>query len=182
MSDASSKLVPLLQRVAGGDRSAFRNLYDATSAKLFGTIFRILRRRELAEEVLQETYVTIWERAGDFEPGRASPITWMTTIARNRALDEVRRKRPQATDDETAILNVADPAPAASDMLVAGEELQRLQRCIEALGNEKGAMVRLAYLDGWSREQLAERYGAPVPTIKTWLHRSLKQLKDCLGS
>jgi RNA polymerase sigma-70 factor (ECF subfamily) len=182
MTEAASDLAGLLGRVATGDRAAFRALYRATAAKLYGIILRITRRREIADEVLQEVYVRIWERAADFDPARASPITWMATIARNRALDEVRRKTVNATSDaEDEAAEVADSQPLALELVEREEDRRRLADCLGQLDDGRREMVRLAYLDGWSREELSARFGAPVATIKTWLHRSLKQLKDCLS-
>jgi RNA polymerase sigma-70 factor (ECF subfamily) len=182
MLQSPRELVDLIARVARRDRQAFAALYQATSAKLFGIVVRILARRELAEEVLQEVYVKIWERAGDFDATRASPITWMATIARNRALDEARRARPVAIDDRPEVLDIADPAELQSDRIEASEDLSRMLDCLARLEPDRRDIVRLAYIDGLSRETLAKRYGRPVATIKTWLHRSLKQLKDCLGT
>ncbi len=182
VSKPPADLVELLRRVTGKDRAAFAALYSATSAKLYGIILRILLRRDLAEEILQEVYVTIWQHAGDFEPGRASPISWMAAIARNRALDEVRRKRPLALDDMPEALDVPDSGPLASEIIENNDEFRRLLKCLGVLDEEKQSMVILAYMHGWSREQLANRFGQPVPTIKTWLRRSLMQLKDCLKS
>ena len=116
-------LVRLLARVARRDRAAFAQLYAATSAKLYGVILRILRRRDLADEILQEVYVKIWEHAGSYVPGRASPISWMAAIARNRALDEVRRKSPLALEDMPAGFEVADTLPLAS------ETMERAKSC-----------------------------------------------------
>lgn len=175
-------LVRLLALVARQDRAAFAQLYAATSAKLYGTILRILRRRDLADEILQEVYVKIWQHAGKFETGRASPISWMATIARNRALDEVRRKVPIALDDMPGAMEIPDGLPLASETVERAQELQRLMACLGGLEPEKAEIVKLAYLGGLSREELGQRFGHPVATIKTWLHRSLKQLKDCLGS
>ena len=182
MPQSPRQLADLMARVAGRDRAAFTALYQATSAKLFGIVLRILLRRDLAEEVLQEVYVKIWERAGDFDAGRASPITWMATIARNRALDEVRRVKPVAIDDRPEVLDIADPAELQSDRLEKSEEVARMLDCLGRLEPDRRDIVRLAYIEGLSREALAKRYGRPVATVKTWLHRSLKQLKDCLGS
>lgn len=168
-------------RVAEGDNAAFRALYTATSAKLYGIVLRILRRRDLADEVLQEVYVRIWSNARSFDPDRASPISWMAAIARNRALDEVRKTGPVALDDETAAAEVADTAPLASELLENAEDARRLARCLDALEQPRRDIVKLAYLEGLSREELARRFSAPVGTIKTWLHRSLKDLKDCVS-
>lgn len=175
-------LVLQLKQVAGQDRAAFAALYSATSAKLYGIVLRILRRRDLADEILQDVYVKIWERAGDFDPGRASPVTWMATIARNRALDEVRRKAPVSLEDMPAGFDPASDAPHPLDLMTASEDARRLRDCLNRLDGEKRDMVMLAYLEGSSREELSQRFSAPVATIKTWLHRSLAQLKDCLGS
>jgi RNA polymerase sigma-70 factor (ECF subfamily) len=106
----------------------------------------------------------------------------MATIARNRALDEVRRARPVAIDDRPEVLHIADPAELQSDRIEASEDLSRMFYCLDRLEPDRRDIVRLAYIEGLSREALAKRYGRPVATIKTWLHRSLKQLKDCLGS
>lgn len=182
MLASSSEISKLLARVAGGDRQAFAQLYDATAPKLYGIILRILRRRDEADEVVQDVYVKIWQRAGDFDPARASPITWMATIARNRALDEARRSRVATVSDDGILDRVPDPARSALGAVEAAEESRRLEICLDRLEGDRGSLVRLAYLDGLSRQDLADRFGQPVGTIKTWLHRSLKQLRDCLGA
>lgn len=182
MLASSSEISKLLARVAGGDRQAFAQLYDATAPKLYGIILRILRRRDEADEVVQDVYVKIWQRAGDFDPARASPITWMASIARNRALDEARRSRVATVSDDGILDRVPDPARSALGAVEAGEERRRLEICLDRLEGDRGSLVRLAYLDGLSRQDLADRFGQPVGTIKTWLHRSLKQLRDCLGA
>lgn len=174
-------ITALLKRVAAGDSDAFGVLYSATSLKLFGICLRILRRQELAEEILQEVYIRIWDKAADFDPSRASPITWMATIARNRAIDEVRKKKPAFADDMSGTDEISDPGRGPAEHLEAGEDVQRLQHCLEQLNAPQRNAVRLAYLDGLSRAEIAQRLDQPVGTVKTWLHRSLKQLKDCLG-
>lgn len=182
MITTSTDLADLLGRVATGDRQAFARLYRATSAKLYGIILRISKRRELADEVLQEVYVRIWERAGDFDPEKAAAISWMAAIARNRALDEIRRKGlVEVPDADEQAAAVPDPGRLASDLIELAEDSRRLAGCLDGLQEGRREMIRLAYLEGWSREELSQRFGAPVATIKTWLHRSLKQLKDCLG-
>lgn len=105
----------------------------------------------------------------------------MAAIARNRALDEARRRVPQIADG-VDLPDIADETPSAADRLEQGADLKRLETCLDGLEADRSAMVRLAYLDGLSRQALADKFGQPVGTIKTWLHRSLKQLKDCLGS
>jgi RNA polymerase sigma-70 factor, ECF subfamily len=171
-----------LARTARGDRDAFAKLHAATSAKLFGIIARILIRRDIAEEVLQEVYMKIWQKAGDFDPERASPISWMAAIARNRALDEVRRKTPVSIEDTPEVMDLPDPGELAITGIERNEDLQRLLKCLEGLDPQKREMVLMAYYRGESREALSQRFNSPVATIKTWLHRSLAQLRGCLGS
>ena len=182
MPATSAELAQLLERVGNGDRDAFAEVYAATAMKLFGIVSRILRRRELAEEVLQEVYLRIWERASDFDSARASPITWMATIARNRALDEVRRRELNYVPAGEDVLEFPDPTRLASEQVELSEDLRRLEQCLGELDPERRDAIRLAYLDGFSRNDLAARFSIPVGTVKTWLHRGLKQLKDCLGS
>ena len=180
--EPGSDLAQLLARVAVRDRAAFATLYKLTQAKLYGVVARILVRSDLAGEALQEAYVRIWEKAGDFDPVKGSPLAWMATIARNRALDEVRRVRPVSLEDQPEGF---EPAAEEIDPLAARERsegLTALVDCLKALDEEKRAVVLLAYYRGLSREALAKRFGRPVPTIKTWLHRSLAQLRDCLKS
>jgi RNA polymerase sigma-70 factor, ECF subfamily len=177
-----AELASLLRRVAARDDAAFATLYRRTSAKLYGVVARILRPGDASVEALQEAYVRIWEKAGDFDPARGSPLAWMTTIARNRALDEVRRVRPQSLED---MPEGFEPSAEPIDPLASRDRSERmtaLLRCLDALDGEKRAIVLLAYYYGASREALAKRFNRPVPTIKTWLHRSLAQLRDCLAS
>jgi RNA polymerase sigma-70 factor, ECF subfamily len=179
---ASDDLSNLLSRIATRDAAAFAALYKQTNAKLYGVVARILTRGDAAADALQEVYVRIWEKAGEFDPLKGSPLAWMAAIARNRALDEVRRVRPVSLEDQPEGF---EPAAEEIDPLAARERsegLTALVDCLKALDEEKRAIVLLAYYRGSSREALAKRFGRPVPTIKTWLHRSLAQLRDCLAS
>lgn len=180
MKSSRQQLDDLLAGVARGDEAAFAELYQATAAKLYAVALRILRSKEAAEDVVQDSYFKVWERARDFDPRIAAPVTWMAAIVRNRALDEVRRRavRPQADVSELDALESDDEHPV--EVIGRREELDRLMRCLEGLDPDKRQMVRLAYLDGMSREALAKRFERPEGTIKTWLHRSLAQLKGCL--
>ena len=179
----SDALAALLKRVALQDREAFSDLYHATSMKLFGITLRILRSRAIAEDVLQDVYVKIWERASDFAPSRGAPITWMAAIARNRALDEVRRDKKWVSSEEVAGF---DDIPAsgndALEQMQQSEDYQKLATCLGGLEEEKRRMIILAYQTGLSRESLAQKFGQPLSTIKTWLRRSLHSLKACLNS
>lgn len=178
---STADIVILLQKIAGKDREAFKLLYAATSAKLYGILVRILVRRDLADEALQDVYVKVWERAGDFDPARASPITWLAAISRNRALDEVRRVRPVSTEEAPEVMEMASDGPSAFDELSRSEDAKRLMACLQGLEPERREIVMLAYFNGMSREDLGAKFGRPVATIKTWIHRSLAQLKVCLG-
>lgn len=182
MPTTPQDLSGFLGRIAEGDREAFARLYEVTSAKLRGIVLRIVRQPALADEILQEVYLAVWRHAGRFNPGRASAIAWLAAIARNRALDEMRRVRPVALEEQPELETLSDPAPLASEQVAFASELTRLQSCLAALDPPRGEIVRLAYLDGLSREELGTRFGHPAATIKTWLHRSLKQLRTCLGS
>jgi len=177
-----AELVWLLAAVAKGDRAAFERLYAATRAKLYGVVLRILRRADLADEVIQETYIKIWTSAGQFNPAIATPITWMVSIARNRAIDLIRKKSEVSIEEESDAMDVAAETsdPLAGRELT--EELKRLLTCMGRLDAERQRLVLLAYYSGWTREQLAAKFEKPVNTIKTWLRRSLAEIRECLGS
>jgi RNA polymerase sigma-70 factor (ECF subfamily) len=177
-----AELVWLMAAVAKGDQAAFDKLYAATRAKLYGVVLRILKRKDLADEVIQETYVKIWTSAGQFNPALASPITWMVAIARNRAIDLVRKKTDTSIEDVPEAMEVAADTPDPLAARELSEELKRLLGCIGRLEGERRKLVLLAYYDGFSREQLAQQLGKPVNTIKTWLRRSLLEIRECLGA
>jgi RNA polymerase sigma-70 factor (ECF subfamily) len=171
----------LLASVARRDEAAFERLYEATSAKLFGVVLRILKRQDLAEEVIQDAYVKIWNSAGQFNPDLSSPITWMVSIARNRAIDVVRKRSEISIEEEPSAMDVAADTPdplARKDMT---EELKRIMECVGQLEPERQRLVLLAYYNGWSREQLAQKFDTPLNTIKTWLRRSMVEIRECLG-
>ena len=182
MLSSSKELADTLARVAQGDRQAFATVYQATAPKLLGIAARILGTRDRAEDVLQDVYVKIWDNAHKFDPAKASPITWMAAITRNRALDEVRRVKPQSIEDRADALDVPSDDVPALDRIEKTQDLARLTRCLGGLDEERRQIVLLAYYNGMSREALSQRFGRPVATIKTWLHRSLAQLKSCLQS
>lgn len=178
----SAGAADLLVRVARRDEAAFAQLYKLMEAKLHGVIARIVPRGDLSGELLQETFVRIWERAADFDPSKGSAIGWMATIARNRTLDEVRRVRPASLED---MPEGFEPAAEDVDPFAAREKSEQfvaLLACLKTLDEEKRQAVLLAYYRGMSREAISRRMGKPVPTVKTWLRRSLQQLRDCLGS
>src|ERR1700759_3402489 len=159
-----AELVWLIAAVAKGDEAAFERLYAATRAKLYGGVLRILRRQDLAEEVIQETYVKIWNSAGQFNPGLSSPITWMASIARNRAIDVVRKRSEVSIEEEPSAMDVAGGYPGARARREMSEELKRLLECVGRLEPERQKLVLLAYYNGWSREQLAAKFQTPGNT------------------
>ena len=177
-----SQLVAALARVAGGDRAALQIVYQDTSAKLFGVCLRILNDRSEAEDVLQEVYVTVWRKAASFDPARASPITWLVAIARNRSIDRLRAtaggRRMDPIDD--AAQAVRDPAAAAVELVEAAQESSRLSLCLEQLESRQSIAIRSAFLDGNTYEELAERMKVPLGTMKSWIRRGLLKLRDCL--
>jgi RNA polymerase sigma-70 factor, ECF subfamily len=177
-----TELVWLLGAVARGDEAAFERLYEATRAKLYGVLLRILGKPALAEEVMVETYLKIWKTADQFDPATASPITWLVAIARNRAIDIVRKRGDASIDEEPEVSQAASDAPAPLARREMRAELKRLLSCLGRLDPEKQRIVLLAYYSGWSRDQLANKLDIPVNTIKTWLRRSLLEIRECMGA
>jgi RNA polymerase sigma-70 factor (ECF subfamily) len=182
MLGSSPELAVMMSRVARGDQAAFEGLYRATNRKLYGIILRILVSRSLADEILQEVYVKIWQKAVDFDPDKASPITWMAVIARNRALDEVRRPVHPTGRDDLESLDIPADIDHPLDAMERSDRFKALLRCLNLLDRERREILLLAYYQGISRDALARRFNHPTTTIKTWLHRSLVQLKTCLAS
>jgi RNA polymerase sigma-70 factor (ECF subfamily) len=176
-----SELVAALARVAGGDRAALQMVYQDTSAKLFGVCLRILNDRSEAEDVLQEVYLTVWRKAASFDPARASPITWLVAIARNRSIDRLRSAAGgRRMDPIDAADDVRDPAPAAVELVEAAQQSSRLSLCLEQLESRQSSAIRAAFLDGNTYEELAERMKVPLGTMKSWIRRGLLKLRDCL--
>jgi len=175
----SQEIAELIARCAIKDRSAFRTLYQRTSAKLFGVTLRILKDRSEAEEAIQEVYVKIWQRADRYVAGNTSPISWLVAVARNHSLDILRARRPLSEDIDVA-LEIPDSSPSPERVAQDNDEKGRIEHCLATLEPERAEAVRGAYLDGYSYEELATRYAVPLNTMRTWLRRSLIKLKDCL--
>ncbi|WP_353227502.1 sigma-70 family RNA polymerase sigma factor [Novosphingobium sp.] len=179
--DAGFSLDRALMRVADGDRAAFDALYHRTSAKLFGVTLRILPLRHEAEEVLQDIYLSVWRRAATFDPARGSAMTWLITLARNRAVDRLRGTGRRLTDPIELADAVADPAPDAETLAIAGDDAGRLGQCLDRLDAGDARLIRTAFFDGASYAELAERTARPLGTIKSRIRRALIGLRECLA-
>ena len=186
MSDTDpQQLRSLLAAVARRDAAAFRALYDATSPKLFGFALRILNRKELAEEVLQESFVSVWNNAGSYQAGLAAPMTWMTTIVRNRAYDLLRRVDATVEIDADTFdkdvmeaLESSDPSPI--DVLSMDAEARALAHCFSRLEGLHRQAIALAFYHDLSHSEVAQQMKLPLGTVKTWVRRGLERLRTCL--
>jgi RNA polymerase sigma-70 factor (ECF subfamily) len=175
---APSTLGDLLGGAAAREQQAFAELYAATSAKLFGVILRILRDRELASEVLQEVYLRIWQRADDYRPDKGAPMTWMIAIARHRALDRRRGLRPELPLDDLEELE--DPGADLADLFEGGVRARALRHCLGELDGRQLQSVLMAFAEGYTHAELAERLACPLGTVKSLIRRGLLRLKECL--
>ncbi len=174
------ELNQLLQQTGRNDQKAFAELYRRTSSKLFGVCLRMLRDRGEAEEVLQETYTTVWRRAGSFDASRASAITWLVTLSRNKAIDRLRQHREELLDDPSRLDETVDEQPTPAAGAETSQEYQRLQQCLDELEPQQQSSVREAFFTGATYNELATRCKVPLGTMKSWIRRSLMQLRTCL--
>ncbi|MDB6180860.1 sigma-70 family RNA polymerase sigma factor [Paracoccus fistulariae] len=177
---ASDDLAALLARVALRDRAAFSALYQAASPKLFGICLRILRNKPEAEDALQDIFVKIWHNADRYAASRSSPYAWLNTVARNHAIDLLRARKPGGGDLDLAEQLAADE-PSPEESVINASEGRRIDACMEQLPPQRGEAVRLAYVEGDSYIELAERFSVPLNTMRSWLRRSLIQLRECLS-
>lgn len=174
------ELNQLLQQAGRNDQKAFAELYKRTSSKLFGVCLRMLRDRGEAEEVLQETYTTVWRRAASFDASRASAITWLVTLSRNKAIDRLRQHREELLDDPSRLDETVDEQPTPAAGAETSQEYQRLQHCLDELEPQQQSSVREAFFTGATYNELATRCKVPLGTMKSWIRRSLLQLRTCL--
>ena len=188
-SERSRDLAQLLARAGTGDRAAFATLYERTSSHLFAVVLRICRDRGQAEDILQEMYVNVWRAAGGFDAAQSQPLTWLTSIARNRAIDSLRRAQTQpqlqtATnpDDEDSDVydDMADEAPGPLELLSRASDARALSHCMQGLNAPQRQSLALAFYDGLSHAEVAEKMGQPLGTVKSWVRRALLSLKTCL--
>jgi RNA polymerase sigma factor (sigma-70 family) len=185
----SHELAQLLARTGLGDRAAFARLYERSSGHLFAVVLRIQRDRATAEDLLQEIYVSVWKAAASFDAARSQPLTWLTHIARNRAIDSLRRAQaqPQTTslsaddedsDDPAQALQSDSPGPL--DLLHQASSKRELSQCLESLSAPQRQSVALAFFDGLSHAEVAQHLRQPLGTVKSWVRRALVTLKSCL--
>ncbi len=180
-ADILPDLPDLLARCTLRDRQAFAALYQATSAKLFGIALRIVKTRHWAEEVLQEAFVKIWQHAGDYNAGRGAPMTWMINIVRNQALDTLRRADFRAQMKTAPIEDtLPDPANGPAAEAEFSDELTRLRRCMERLGEAQRACLMLVHHEGYTPADVAQRKRLPLGTVKTWIRRGLMRVRECM--
>ncbi len=188
-SERSLELSRLLARAGLGDRAAFATLYQHTSAHLLGVVMRINRDRAQAEDILQEVFVNVWRAAQSFDAAQSQPLTWLTSIARNRAIDSLRRSQTQPQiqasfinpDEETDVYDtVADDAPGPLDLLSRASDARALAGCMGTLSAQQRQSVALAFFDGLSHAEVAANMRQPLGTVKSWVRRALLGLKSCL--
>ncbi len=180
-----------MSRVALGDRQAFEALYRGTCAQLFGIVLRINGERAQAEEVLQEVFVTVWRVAASFDQRQGQVMTWLTSIARNRAIDSLRRRASEPAtvsrfgalgddDDDDLLEQQASEDPGPLDLLDRASSRHALERCMDALTGEQRSSLALAYYQGFSHAEVASHLSQPLGTVKSWVRRGLQTLRACL--
>lgn len=195
-TERDDRLATLMARVASSDRGAFDELYRATSATLFGMVLRINRDRGHAEEVLQEIYITVWRQAPSFDVAHGKVLTWLTTIARHRAIDSLRRRAAQPAtisrfggidgggeggEGERDLLDhMPSEQPSPLDLLDDANRAHALERCMSQLSGEQRSSLALAYYQGLSHSEVAEHLSQPLGTVKSWVRRGLLSLRGCL--
>ena len=183
---ADSDLMNLLDRIAAQDDSALKKLYESTSSPLFGLALRIVRNRDAAEDVLQESYLSIWRGASNYRASLSPPMAWMGLIVRSRALDALRKRTTDRADlmndidDETAP-DLEGDSPNPMDAADASQQAFALQHCLGKLDNKQREVVSLAYLRDLSHGELSEQLKLPLGTVKTWIRRGLEQLRGCMS-
>ncbi|GAA1479917.1 sigma-70 family RNA polymerase sigma factor SigK [Gordonia sinesedis] len=181
-SGDASQLQDLLAACARGDRGAFAQLYDLTSARIYGLALRVIRDSGYAEEIVQESYLQYWQKAADYHPGRGSVITWMMTIAHRRAVDRVRTEElHRRRSVEYGASNASVPHAIPLEVVVDREDHHALRRCMDRLTDLQRRTIEMSYFNGLTYPQVAEQTATPLPTIKSRIRDGLRSLRSCLG-
>jgi RNA polymerase sigma factor (sigma-70 family) len=183
--ERNARLAALMAQVALGDQPAFAELYAQTSAHLYGVAVRILKDGALAEEILQEAFVSVWHHAGTYAAAKSQPSTWLAAIVRNRCLDLMRRREIDtitmtADDDDGREFDLPSGDPTPVEMLLAGADAQAVRDCVDALDAGPKQAIALAFFQGLSHAELSDHLRQPLGTIKSWVRRALERLKGCL--
>jgi RNA polymerase sigma-70 factor (ECF subfamily) len=170
----------LLQACAGGDKTALHSLYKENAPQLFGLALRILRSRELAEEIVQDSFVLVWRNAHTFDPSRGTAMAWLARIVRNRCIDVIRQRGRETPVDHTSIEDLEDPALSPADLAALSSDARRLHHCLEELEECPRKALKLVYYEGMTYDEVAAHLGVPLGTVKSWVRRSLIRLRGCL--
>ncbi|MGE8101132.1 sigma-70 family RNA polymerase sigma factor [Pseudomonas fluorescens] len=171
----------LLAQCSLGDRRAFETLYRSVAPRLHGVALHFMGRSDLAEEVLQESFVRIWNNASRYQAHLSAPMTWMINITRNQAIDQLRKHRDRRLSEreEQALV---DEAPSAQELLSSDREARALKRCLETLEGMQRQSITVAYFQGLSCAELADHLAAPLGSVKSWIRRGMERLRRCLES
>ena len=187
-ADRSTRLADLLARVALADQRAFAELYRQTAAHLYAVAVRIVRDGAIAEEILQEAFVSVWHYAATYDAAKSQPLTWLTSIVRNRCLDQRRRREldtvtlTSADDDDAPAWDIASEGPTPVELLLSGAEARSVRDCVEALEAGPRQAIALAFFQGLSHAELAAHLREPLGTVKSWIRRGLERLRRCLDA
>jgi RNA polymerase sigma-70 factor (ECF subfamily) len=179
---APEQLADLLAASGRGDQIAFARLYELASARLFGVALRMMRRRDAAEEVLQDAFVNIWQHASQFDGAKSAPMTWMTTIVRNRCLDWLRRPQQAEHSDEAELEKVVDETLGPLERLMQTATVRSIFSCFKSLTAAERQTITLAFFHGLTHSELARHLRQPLGTVKSCVRRGLMRLKECLGT
>ncbi|WP_032868319.1 MULTISPECIES: sigma-70 family RNA polymerase sigma factor [unclassified Pseudomonas] len=177
----ADQLRQLLAQCSLGNRQAFETLYRSVSPRLHGVALRFMGRQDLAEEVLQESFVRIWFNASRYEAHLSAPLTWMINITRNLAIDQLRKHREQPLSDGQQDA-MADESPSAHEQLDSEREALALNRCLDSLEGMQRQSITVAYFQGLSCSELADHLAAPLGSVKSWIRRGMERLRRCLES
>jgi RNA polymerase sigma-70 factor (ECF subfamily) len=184
--NSNTILAALISRVSLGDRGALKELYDSVGGKLLAVAFRVLDNRGVAEDILQEVFITIWNQAGSYNSDYVQPFSWLCAITRNRAIDQLRKTQLDVplnwhdADGEEHTYDAPDERDTPLESLINIESGNRLHECLNALESEQKQVLLLAYFEGLTHSELAQRLKRPLGTIKAWTRRSLMRLRTCL--